>query len=141
MTRVDVTGGEHYNARPCGVWMGLFRERRPVPAFGILTLAPARTGTCATELRIMANIKSAAKAARKAVKAQARNTARKSRVRTFVRAVEEALEKGDKVAAVAAMKAAEPEIARGKTKGVLHANTAARKVSRLTKRVNKLAAA
>lgn len=89
----------------------------------------------------MANIKSAAKAARKAVKAQARNTARKSRVRTFVRAVEEALEKGDKAAAVEAMKAAEPEIARGATKGVLHANTAARKVSRLTKRVNKLAAA
>ena len=88
----------------------------------------------------MANIKSAAKAARKAVKAQARNSARKSRVRTHVRAVEEALAKGDKTAAVAALKAAEPEIVRGATKGVMHANTAARKVSRLTKRVNKLAA-
>ncbi|MBL9010801.1 MAG: 30S ribosomal protein S20 [Alphaproteobacteria bacterium] len=88
----------------------------------------------------MANIKSAAKAARKAVKAQARNQARKSRVRTHVRAVEDALAKGDKDAAVKAMKAAEPEIVRGATKGVMHANTAARKVSRLAKRVNKLAA-
>lgn len=89
----------------------------------------------------MANIKSAAKAARKAVKAQARNTARKSRVRTHVRAVEEALAKGDKEAAAAALKAAQPEIIRGATKGIMHANTAARKVSRLAKRVNKLDAA
>jgi small subunit ribosomal protein S20 len=88
----------------------------------------------------MANIKSAAKAARKAVKAQARNQARKSRVRTHVRAVEDALAKGDKDAAVKALKAAEPEIVRGATKGVMHANAAARKVSRLAKRVNKLAA-
>jgi small subunit ribosomal protein S20 len=88
----------------------------------------------------MANIKSAAKAARKAVKAQARNHSRKSRVRTSVRAVEDALAKGDKDAALKALKAAEPEIARGATKGVMHANTAARKVSRLTKRVNKLSA-
>ncbi len=88
----------------------------------------------------MANIKSAAKAARKAVKAKARNHDRKSRVRTHVRAVEEALAKGDKDAAAAALKAAQPEIARGATKGIMHANTAARKVSRLAKRVNKLAA-
>ena len=89
----------------------------------------------------MANIKSAAKAARKAVKAQARNTARKSRVRTHVRAVEDALAKGDKAAAAAALKAAQPEIIRGATKGIMHANAAARKVSRLAKRVNKLGAA
>ena len=88
----------------------------------------------------MANIKSAAKAARKSVKATARNHARKSRVRTYVRAVEDAIVKGDKDAALKALKAAEPEIARGATKGILHANTAARKVSRLTKRVNKLGA-
>lgn len=88
----------------------------------------------------MANIKSAAKAARKAVKAQARNQARKSRVRTHVRAVEDALAKGDKDAAAKALKAAEPEIVRGATKGVMHVNAAARKVSRLAKRVNKLAA-
>lgn len=88
----------------------------------------------------MANIKSSAKAARKAVKAQARNTARKSRVRTHVRAVEEALAKGDKDAATAALKAAQPELVRGANKGVMHANTAARKVSRLAKRVNKLGA-
>ena len=88
----------------------------------------------------MANIKSAAKAARKAVKAKARNHDRKSRVRTSVRAVEEALAKGDKAAAEAALKAAQPEIARGATKGIMHRNTANRKVSRLAKRVNKLGA-
>lgn len=88
----------------------------------------------------MANIKSAAKAARKAVKAKARNHARKSSIRTSVRAVEEAITKGDKDAALKALKAAEPKLARGATKGVMHANTAARKVSRLTKRVNKLGA-
>lgn len=88
----------------------------------------------------MANIKSSAKAARKAVKAQARNTARKSRVRTHVRAVEEALAKGDKDAAAKALQAAQPELMRGANKGIMHANTAARKVSRLAKRVNKLGA-
>jgi small subunit ribosomal protein S20 len=88
----------------------------------------------------MANIKSAAKAARQSEKAKARNHARKSNVRTQVRAVEEALAKGDKAAALQALKAAEPALARGATKGILHANTAARKVSRLTKRVNKLGA-
>jgi small subunit ribosomal protein S20 len=88
----------------------------------------------------MANIKSAAKAARKAVKAQARNASRKSRVRTHVRAVEEAIATGDKDAAMKALKAAQPEIARGATKGIMHRNTADRKVSRLAKRVNKLGA-
>ena len=88
----------------------------------------------------MANIKSAAKAARKSVKALARNQARKSRVRSTVRAVEEAIAKGDKEAALKALKAAEPQLARGATKGILHANTASRKVSRLTKRVNKIGA-
>lgn len=87
----------------------------------------------------MANTKSAAKAARKAVKAQERNSARKSRIRTSVRAVEEAIASGDKTAALAAIKKAEPEIARGATKGVMHKNAAARKVSRLTKRVKALA--
>jgi small subunit ribosomal protein S20 len=66
------------------------------------------------------------------------NKSRRSRVRTFVRKVEEAIASGDKPAATAALKAAEPEIMRGVTKGVIHKNTGSRKVSRLAARVKKL---
>jgi small subunit ribosomal protein S20 len=59
-------------------------------------------------------------------------------VRGYIRKVEEALSRGDKAAAQAALKAAEPEIMRGVSKGVLHKNTGSRKVARLTKRVTKL---
>ncbi|HVV29095.1 MAG TPA: 30S ribosomal protein S20 [Rhizomicrobium sp.] len=86
----------------------------------------------------MPNIASAKKRVRTAAKRTAINTARKSRVRGFVRTVEEAIAAGDKAAALAALKAAEPEIMRGVSKGVLHKNTGARKVSRLTQRVAKL---
>ena len=67
------------------------------------------------------------------------NRARMSRVRTFVKKVETAIEAGDKTAAEAALKMAQPEIMRGVTKGVLHRNTAARRVSRLSARVKALA--
>lgn len=63
------------------------------------------------------------------------NTNRVSRIRTFVKKVETAIAGGDKAAAAEALKAAQPELARGVAKGVLHKNTAARKLSRLTKRV------
>lgn len=86
----------------------------------------------------MPNIASAKKRVRTAAKRTAINTARKTRVRSFVRKVEEAIATGDKANALAALKAAEPEIMRGVSKGVLHKNTGARKVSRLTKRVAKL---
>lgn len=86
----------------------------------------------------MPNIASAKKRTRTTAKRTAINTARKSRVRGFMRKVEEALAKGDQKAAQAALKAAEPEIMRGVSKGVMHKNTGARKVSRLTKRVAKL---
>ena len=86
----------------------------------------------------MPNIASSKKRVRTTAKRTAINTARKTRVRGFVRKVEEAIAKGDKKAALAALKAAEPEIMRGVSKGVLHKNTGARKVSRLTKRVAKL---
>ena len=86
----------------------------------------------------MPNIASAKKRTRTTAKRTAINTARKSRVRGFVRKVEEALAKGDKKAAEAALNAAEPEIMRGVSKGVMHKNTGARKVSRLTKRVAKI---
>jgi small subunit ribosomal protein S20 len=86
----------------------------------------------------MANTSSAKKAARKIAARADVNKARRSRMRTFVRGVEEAVAKGDKQAAAAAMKAAEPEIMRAVTKGVLKRETASRKVSRLSAKVKKL---
>lgn len=67
------------------------------------------------------------------------NRSRVSRIRTFVRRVEDAIEAGDKAAAEAALRAAQPEIMRGVAKGVLHKNTASRKVSRLSRRVSTMA--
>lgn len=66
------------------------------------------------------------------------NKARRSRIRTFLRRVEEAIASGDKDAAAAALKAAQPELMRGVTKGVFHKNTASRKISRLSSRVKAL---
>ena len=60
------------------------------------------------------------------------------RIRTFVKKVEAALAGGDKDAAAEALKAAQPELARGVARGVLHKNTASRKLSRLTKAVSGL---
>lgn len=83
----------------------------------------------------MPNIASAKKRVRTAKKRTAINHARKGRVRTFTRKVEEAIAAGDKQGAIAALKAAEPEIMRGVSRGVVHKNTGARKVSRLAHRV------
>jgi len=88
----------------------------------------------------MANTSSAKKATRKIARRAAVNKTRRSRVRTFVRKVEEALASGDKVAAEAAFKAAQPELMRAATKGVVHRNTASRKVSRLARRLKTLSA-
>ena len=88
----------------------------------------------------MANTSSAKKATRKIARRQAINKNRRSRVRTFVRQVEEALASGDKAAAQAAFAVAQPELMRAATKGVLHKNTASRKVSRLAHRVKTLSA-
>ena len=63
------------------------------------------------------------------------NGARMSRIRSFVKKVETAIETGDKDAAKTALQAAQPEMARGVARGVLHKNTVARKMSRLSKRV------
>lgn len=84
---------------------------------------------------VMANTPQAEKRIRRNARRQAINRARLSRIRTFVKKVESAIAAGDKAAAEAALKAAQPEIMRGVSKGVLHRNTAARKVSRLTARV------
>jgi small subunit ribosomal protein S20 len=88
----------------------------------------------------MANTSSAKKAARKIARRAVVNGNRLSRVRTQVRKVDEALAKGDKTAAEAALKAAQPELMRAAQKGVIGKKTAARKVSRLAKRVKAIGA-
>ncbi len=88
----------------------------------------------------MANTTQSAKRARQSETRYAINKARRSRIRTYLRKVEEALASGDQAAATAALKAAQPELDRGVSKGVLHKNTVARKMSRLASRVKGLAA-
>jgi small subunit ribosomal protein S20 len=83
----------------------------------------------------MANTKSAKKAARQTVRRTNANKGRRSRARSYARKVEEAIEAGDKKAAAAALKEAEPVLARTAQKGLVHRKTASRKVSRLAKRV------
>jgi small subunit ribosomal protein S20 len=89
----------------------------------------------------MANTKSAKKAARQAERKAAINKARRSRMRTFVRKVEEAIASGDRNAAAEALRAAQPEIMRSANKGIIHKNTASRKISRLSARIRVLGAA
>ena len=83
----------------------------------------------------MANTKSAKKMVRKIAQRTEVNKARRSRVRTFIRRVEEAIAEGDKAQANDALKAAQPEIMRAVTKGLMHKNTSSRKVSRLSARI------
>lgn len=87
----------------------------------------------------MANHRSAEKATRQAERRTQVNRDRMSRIRTFIRKVEEAVSAGTKEAAVIAVRAAEGEIMRGVTKGVIHKNTASRKISRLAKSVKAIA--
>jgi small subunit ribosomal protein S20 len=87
----------------------------------------------------MANTPQAKKRIRRNARRADINGARVSRIRTFVKQVEAALQAGDKKLAAEALKRVQPELARGVAKGVVHKNTAARKVSRLSKRVASLA--
>lgn len=89
----------------------------------------------------MANTPQAEKRIRRNDRRAAINKARVSRIRTFVKKVEAAAAEGEAEAAQAALVAAQPELMRGVAKGVVHKNTAARKMSRLAKRVKALAAA
>ena len=86
----------------------------------------------------MANTSSARKATRVIARRTEVNKSRRSRMRSSVRKVEEAIAAGDKAAALAALKSAEPEIMRAAQNGVIHRNAANRKVSRLTHAVAKL---
>lgn len=88
----------------------------------------------------MANIASAEKRIRQTLKRTARNKARKSRVHTAIRKVEEAVEAGNKDLALAAFRAAQPELQRAAGKGVLKANAVSRKISRLSAQVKAVAA-
>lgn len=86
----------------------------------------------------MANTPQARKRIRRNEKRAVINGNRLGRIRTFVKKVEAAIEGGDKEVAAAALAAAQPELARGIARGVLHKNTVARKFSRLTKRIASL---
>jgi small subunit ribosomal protein S20 len=86
----------------------------------------------------MPHHKSAEKRLRQTEKRTTVNRARMSRVRTFVKKVETAIDSGDKPAAETALQAAQPELHRATTKGVMHRNTVARKLSRLAARINAL---
>ena len=88
----------------------------------------------------MANTSSAKKAVRQIERRTAVNRSRRSQMRTFMRKVEEALASGDQAAADAALRVAAPLMMRAAQKGIVHKNTASRKVSRLSKRVKNLAA-
>jgi small subunit ribosomal protein S20 len=83
----------------------------------------------------MANTPQAKKRIRRNANRQAINHARISRIRTFIKAVESAVDAGKKDDAAKALREAQPEIARGVARGVVHKNTAARRISRLSKRV------
>ena len=86
----------------------------------------------------MANTPQSKKRARQIERVTAVNKARRSRIRTFLRKVEEAIAGGNADAAREALKNAQTELMRGVTKGVVHKNTAARKISRLAARVKAL---
>lgn len=88
----------------------------------------------------MANSESAKKAIRRIERRTVVNRNRRSRMRTFLRAVEDAIESGDQSKARDALAVAEPEVARAVRKGVLHRNTGARKVSRLSRRIKSMQA-
>ncbi|TJZ87348.1 30S ribosomal protein S20 [Paracoccus hibiscisoli] len=88
----------------------------------------------------MANTPQSKKRARQIERRTDVNKARRSRIRTFIRKVEEAIASGNAEAAQLALKTAQPELMRGVTKGVVHKNTASRKVSRLAARVKALSA-
>lgn len=86
----------------------------------------------------MANTKSAKKRIRRTARQTEVNVRRRSRLRSFIRKVEEAVASGDKEAAAAALREAQPEIMRGAGKGVMHKNTASRKISRLSRSIKRI---
>lgn len=88
----------------------------------------------------MANSPSSKKRALQAERRADINKARRSRMRTFIRKVEEAISSGNAEAATTALRAAQPEIMKSVSKGIVHKNTASRKISRLAGRVKAISA-
>ena len=86
----------------------------------------------------MANTPQAKKRARQNERKRLVNKNRRSRIRSFVRKVEEAISSGDKESAENALRTAQPELMRGVSKGIFHKNTIARKMSRLSARINSI---
>jgi small subunit ribosomal protein S20 len=112
-------------------------KRKPRAAVEIVDCAIS--GLVRRITRDMANTTSARKATRKIARRTAINKSRRTGMRNFVRAVEQAVAKGDRNAALEAMKRAEPELMRAAQKNIIHKNAASRKVSRLTSQIAKLA--
>lgn len=106
-------------------------------AFGVVS-TPLDDHMTGLRSFFMAYTRSSKKMVRKIATRTAVNTARRSRMRTFIRRVEEAIMAGDKEAAQTALRDAQPEIMRAAGKGLIHKNTSARKVSRLSKRIKAL---
>lgn len=88
----------------------------------------------------MANSLQAKKRIRQSARRVERNHARRTKMRGLIKSVEQAIEQGNHDEAATALRTAQPEIMRGVTRGVMHKNTASRKISRLSKRVNALRA-
>lgn len=86
----------------------------------------------------MANTASAKKRVRRDIRRTSVNGARRSRIRTFIKKVETAIATGDKETAAAALRAAQPELMRGVSRGVVEQNAASRKISRLSRRIKAL---
>jgi small subunit ribosomal protein S20 len=114
---------------------------RRTPVFRHSALVPSQKVVWSLNVVIeerMANTASARKRIRQTVTRTARNQARKSRMRTFIKKVETAIASGDKSTAAEALRAARPEMQRASGKGVIHANTVGRKLSRLSARIKAL---
>ena len=86
----------------------------------------------------MAHTRQARKRIRQTARRTERNRTQRSRIRTYLRKVEEVIESGDKAAAEAAFRAAQPELHKGAGNGVMHRNTVARKLSRINRRIKAL---
>ena len=89
---------------------------------------------------LMANKTNAKKAIRVIARRTDVNKNRRSRMRSFLRKVEDAISAGDQASAAAALRAAQPQVMRSAQKGLLHKNTASRKISRLSSRIKAMTA-
>lgn len=131
----------------CGYTPAPYMRVRPalariIPALGLPERARPRAHLKRNDrpekVHNMANTLQSKKRARQNARRLSVNKARRSRIRTFLRKVEEAIASGDKEAAQNALRAAQPELMRGVSKGVFHKNTASRKMARLSSRVKSL---